>query len=147
MRQLSLFKKTNQRGIAPPPLEFETHCVLADICRRWLSPRWRFTHLPLGEHREHRINRKGRRFSPSGGRLKRMGVVPGWPDFVFAGPNKHVVWLELKRKRLGRVSAEQSEIGAHLEASGFDFLITDDVGKAVRWLCDLGVLSASIEVQ
>ena len=105
MRQLQLFGGKRQRGIAPPPaLEFSSHTVIADICKRWLMPRWRFTHLPLGEHREHKLNKQGKRFSPTGNRLKRMGVTAGWPDFLFAGPEACVIWLELKRKKRGRLS-------------------------------------------
>jgi hypothetical protein len=148
MRQLSLFKGRKQRGVRPPPaLEFNSHVVIADLCRRWMNPGWRFTHIPSGEHRDHRANSKGQRYSPAGNRLKRMGLIPGWPDFMFAGPGKRVVWLELKREKLGRMSDAQEDIGTHLKACGFDFLITTDVGEAVRWLVSLGILRGNIEVQ
>jgi hypothetical protein len=77
MRQLSLFKGKRQRGIAPPPpLEFSTDATLADICRRWINPQWKFTHLPLGEASDHQINPKtGKRYSLTGQRLQRMGVA------------------------------------------------------------------------
>jgi hypothetical protein len=148
MSQLSLFKGKRQRGIAPPPpLEFENHCVLADICRRWLNPGWRFTHIPNGEHREHRIDAKGRRYSPSGQRLQRMGVTPGWPDFMFVGPARAMFWLELKRARKGRVSEDQSDIADFLEQCGFDYLCTTSVRDAVNALKAHGILRATIEVQ
>ena len=148
MRQLSLFKGPKQRGVRPPPaLEFNSHVVVADLCRRWMNPGWRFTHIPSGEHRDHRIGRNGKRYSPTGNRLKRMGLIPGWPDFVFAGPVAHVAWLELKRKKLGRISDAQDDIGTHLKACGFHFLTTDDVGEAVRWLQQLDILPSKIKVQ
>jgi hypothetical protein len=148
MKQLSLFKAKNQKGTAPPPaLEFSSHVLLADICRRWLMPDWRFTHLPLGEHREHRIGHNGRRYSPTGNRLKRMGVSRGWPDFMFAGPPARMIWVELKRRKTGRLSEDQEDITDHLRACGFDFLVTDDVREAVAFLKGHGVLRSNFEVQ
>ena len=149
MRQLHLFKGKTQRGTAPPPaLEFATHATLADICKRWINPEWKFTHLPLGEHREHRINpRTGKKFSPSGQRLQRMGVFPGWPDFIFVGPAQRVFWLELKRFRKGRLSEDQSEVLAHLVACGFAVLVTSSLDDAVDTLKRLGILRSNFRVQ
>jgi hypothetical protein len=148
VRQLSLFKGRRQRGIAPPPpLEFELHATLADIIKRWINPEWKFTHLPLGEKREHRINAKGKRYSPSGQRLQRMGVTPGWPDFIFVGPRHSVFWLELKRFRTGHLSDEQAEVAAHLVACGFGLLITTSLDEAVATLKQLGILRSNFEVQ
>jgi hypothetical protein len=149
MRQLSLFKSKRQRGIAPPPpLEFATHATLADICKRWINPHWKFTHLPLGEHREHRINPKtGKRYSLTGQRLQRMGVQPGWPDFIFGGPNAQVFWLELKRFKTGRLSEDQSEVLAHLVACGFAVLVTTSLDDAVATLKQAGILRSNVELQ
>jgi hypothetical protein len=149
MRQLSLFKSKRQRGIAPPPpLEFATHATLADICKRWINPHWKFTHLPLGEHREHRVNpRTGKRYSLTGQRLQRMGVQPGWPDFIFVGPNAQVFWLELKRFKTGRLSDDQSEVLAHLVACGFAVLVTTSLDDAVATLKQAGILRSNVELQ
>ncbi|MCP1778785.1 hypothetical protein ACVMGC_001062 [Bradyrhizobium barranii subsp. barranii] len=149
MRQMSLFKGKRQRGISPPPPpEFNTHVVLADLLKRWGNPQWRWTHLPLGEHREHRINPKtGKRYSLTGQRLQRMGVNPGWPDFVFAGPGCSIFWLELKRLKRGRMSEEQSDIAAHLVACGFAYLCTSSLDDAVATLKQLGILRPNIQVQ
>lgn len=138
MRQLSLFKGKRQRGRKPPPpLEFEVHCVLADMVRRWITPQWRFTHLPFGEHRN----------PVTAVRLKRMGVSPGWPDFIFVGPGSRVFWLELKRRGLGRMSDNQADVASHLVACGFGYLCTSDINDAVATLKDLGILRSNIEVQ
>lgn len=148
MRQLSLFKGRRQRGIAPPPpLEFELHATLADIIKRWIRPEWKFTHLPLGEEREHQFNANGKRYSLAGQRLKRMGVMPGWPDFIFVGPGCRVFWLELKRFRTGRLSDEQSQVAAHLVACGFAYLCTTSLDDAVATLKQLGILRSNFEVQ
>lgn len=139
--QLSLFKGKRQRGVAPkPPKEFAIHCVMADIIKRWINPTFRFTHMPMGEVREHRINPKtGKSWSPSGVRLKRMGVTTGWPDFLFVGPGL-ICWLELKREKYGRQSGEQIAMEAHLRACGHSYLITSDVKEATAMLVELGIL-------
>lgn len=138
--QLSLFKSKRQRGRKPPPpLEFSSHVVLADILRRWCNPAWEWTHIPSGEKRHFSTAKK----------LKRMGVRPGWPDFLFAGPNAKTIWIELKRqgsmsrKRNG-ASEAQDVIGAHLKACGFDYLITDSVNDAVTFLQSFEILPSTI---
>jgi VRR-NUC domain len=135
MRQLSLFKGKKQRGEKPPaPLEFESHCALADLIKRCIHPNWIGTHLPFGEHRN----------IITAVRLKRMGVRPGWPDFVFVGPGR-IVFLELKRKG-GRVSEEQRDVFDHLELCGFAVYVKDNVKDAIALLCDIGILRTKIEV-
>ena len=148
--QLNLFKSKRQRGTqAPPPKEFASHVFLADVIRRWIMPHWKFTHLPLGEERDHRINPKtGKRWSPTGQRLQRMGLNPGWPDFIFVGPNRSVFWLELKRQGSGgRLSEDQIEVGAHLVACGFAYLCTNSVDDAIAEMKALGILRSNFEVQ
>jgi hypothetical protein len=135
--QLNLFKGKSQRGTAPPPpLEFASHCVIADLLKRWCSREWRYTHVPLGEHRQ----------AVTAARLHRMGVKPGWPDFQFAGPDRQMFFLELKR-RDGRISDAQAEMRAHLEGCGFGVLVTDSVDEAVRMLQAIGILPSKVEVQ
>jgi hypothetical protein len=135
-RQLSLFKGKRQRGTKPPPpLEFANHVLIADMLRRWCNPQWQWTHLPMGE----------KRHICTAVRLKRMGVRPGWPDFLFAGPNGKLVWLELKRKGKNASEAQQA-IGQHLRDCGFEYLITDNVNEAVAFLKRLGILRATIGV-
>jgi hypothetical protein len=140
--QLNLFKGKRQRGTsAPPAVEFAECCVLADTIDRWIMPRWKWTHLPFGEHRDHAVNpRTGKRYSPSGQRLQRMGTKRGWPDYIFVGPDRSVFWLEMKRSKGGHLSDEQRDVGAHLVACGFAYLCTNSVNEAIRALVDLGIL-------
>jgi hypothetical protein len=133
VRQLSVKSSKQRRAKPPAPLEFSSHVFIADMLRRWCNPAWEWTHVPLGEKR-HIATAK---------RLKRMGVRPGWPDFLFAGPNAKLVWLELKR-RGNRLSEEQERIEEHLRACGFDYLVTDHVDEAISWLKGLGILPAKI---
>jgi hypothetical protein len=136
MRQLNLFKGKRQRGVKPPsPLEFTIHVMLADLLTRWSNPQWEWTHLPFGEKRN----------IVTAGRLKRMGVRPGWPDFLFAGPNAKLVWLELKREG-NTPSDEQEKILDHLRICGFEFLVTDSFDEAVAYLKRLEILPVKIGV-
>lgn len=133
-RQLHLFKSKRQRGTPlPRAKEYELHCTVADALRRWCSPFWRYTHIPAGEKRD----------MVTAMRLKRMGVVAGFPDFVFAGPDAQVFWLELKRPG-GRLSEGQSEIALHLIKCGFGYLCTDDYGDAIGTLCDRGIVRVRV---
>jgi hypothetical protein len=145
-RQLSLFKGKRQRGQAPPAaLEFASCCVLADICDRWLMPGWRYTHLPFGEERDHRVNPKtGKRYSLTGQRLARMGTKKGWPDYLFIGPARAVFFLEMKRPRTGRASDEQDLIAEHLGNCDIDYFRTNDVGEAIEQLKRRGIVRAQV---
>lgn len=133
--QLSLFRGKRQRGVAPPRAkEYELHCQVADVLRRWCSPHWRYTHLPMGERRD----------MATAMRLKRMGVTPGWPDFMFVHISGTVVWLELKRPGGGaRLSEEQEELAAFL-AQAHPHIVTNDFQHALDQLRDLGIVRASV---
>ena len=132
VRQLNLIRGRKQRGIAPPaPSEFASQCFLVDVIRRWLDPRWRFTHMPAGEHRN----------SITASRLQRTG-----PDLQFAGPNRKMVFLELKRCG-GRLSEAQQAMREHLKGCGFTYLCTDSVEVAIEWLKQHGVLRGGFTVQ
>jgi len=132
-RQLHLFKGKRQRGERiPSPKEFDVHVALASLLRRTITPHWIFTHIPSGEKRD----------PVTASRLKAMGTMPGWPDFLFIGPGR-VFFLELKREG-GRASREQKEIAAHLMACGCGYLLTSDLDDAIGTLRDLGVVRASV---
>jgi hypothetical protein len=146
--QLNLFKGKRQRGTQlPPPLEFADCCRLADTIDLCIAPGWKWTHLPFGEHREHTVNPKtGKRYSLTGQRLKRLGTKKGWPDYLFTGPQRAAFFLEMKRRKGGRLSDEQIEVGEHLTACGFDYLVLHDVDDAIRELVKRRILR-SLEVQ
>lgn len=111
--QIDLFTKRVRR--APPALEFAFTVAVADLLRWQAAPGWRWSHFPSGENRDHKINPKtGQRWSPTGARLKRMGVQSGWPDFILLGPLHDdyarplgPFFLELKRQGRGKLSDEQ----------------------------------------
>ena len=127
----------NQRGIPPPqPSEYQLHVAVVDTVRRFIQPGWLFTHIASGEKRD----------PVTAGRLKRMGVVPGFPDLAFFGPNGQVCWIELKA-RGGRLSKEQAEIASHLVAAGHGYLLSADYRDIVETLKGWGILRAGVQVQ
>lgn len=132
--ELDLFKSKRQRGTQPKPaLEFHLHCLLTDTLVRWCSPEWRYTHLPMGELRT----------PATAGRLKRMGVTAGWPDFIFIHKTGRVAWLELKRKGNDQTEA-QEEKEQFLRHAGFDFLCTSSFDDALNYLKKLGVVLSTV---
>ncbi len=56
-----------------------------------------FTHFPAGELRD----------KATAGKLKGMGLKPGWPDFIFVLPNAQLACIELKAP--GGVSSQAQE--------------------------------------
>jgi len=130
MKQLGLFAGVRARRASPK--EFALHCALADLVTRWIMPGWMFTHLPMGEKRS----------AATAGRLKRMGVKPGWPDFIFVGPGQ-VFFLELKRRGCDQ-SDEQANVALHLIRCGQGYLCTDNLDDAIGTLRDLGIVRASV---
>lgn len=101
-RQLSLFKGRKQRGTRPPPApEFNIQCMVADDLEKFGARGWIYTHIPSGGLRDIR----------TAARLKRMGVVKGFPDLVLWDSDGRSYFLELKRKG-GRLSEHQKAIQA-----------------------------------
>jgi hypothetical protein len=141
-RQLHLFRARNQRGVAaPPPLEFAVHCAVADTLRRWATPGWIWTHLPMGELRD----------AVTGARLKRMGVQPGWPDLILIPPAGPKFWqrphfLELKR-RGGKLTEHQAGFALWCKLNGCPHAVADSYEAAVKILQRWGALMDRVKVQ
>lgn len=134
--QLSLFKGKRQRGVQPPPApEFNLHVMIADVLRRWCEPSWTWTHIPAGEWRH----------PATAGRLKRMGVQRGWPDFILSHIDGPVCFLELKR-RGEHPSDEQKALAFRLMHAGHGYLVTHEFKDALDALRAWGVVRASIGV-
>jgi hypothetical protein len=141
-RQLHLFRARNQRGVAaPPPLEFATQCALADTLRKWATPNWVWTHIPLGEKRD----------DVTGGRLKRMGTQAGWPDFILIPPAGPKFWqrphfLELKR-RGGKLTTPQAGFALWCKLNNCPHEVCDTYDAAVKILQRWGALMHRVKVQ
>jgi hypothetical protein len=135
-RQLHLFGNKRQRGTAPPsPSEFQLHCAVVDVVRRWIMPQWIFTHIASGERRD----------KVTAARLKRMGVTAGFPDMLFIGPGR-VCWIELKAKG-GRLSEAQAAIASHLITVGHGYLCSDSFDDVIATLKEWGIVRSGITVQ
>ena len=136
-RQLHLFKSRRQRGVvAISATEYQLHCMVVDTVRRWRSPGWIFTHIASGEKRD----------QVTAARLKRMGVVGGFPDLVFFGLHGEVCFVELKAER-GRLSEAQIAVKGHLEAAGHGYHCSSDYRDVIEVLKTWGVLRTGIHVQ
>jgi len=145
-RQLHLFKGSRQRGTAPPPpTEFSLHVLIADTLRRWIVPGWLFTHMPMGELRQ----------PITAARLKRMGVTPGWPDFLLLAPRGQCTecgvyadggphFLELKRPKLGRFTDEQKDFAWWCASSNYPYACVDNYPAALDVLKRWGAVRANV---
>ena len=136
-RQLHLFRSKKQRGVIvrPRTSEFQLQCQVAEVLRRWCSEWWIYTHLPMGEKRD----------PVTAMRLKRMGTMPGWPDFQFFGPRRAVVFMELKRPGGGgRLSEPQEELSRFLVDCGHTYIFTNDFQHALDVLRDLEIVRVRV---
>jgi hypothetical protein len=130
-RQLALFPGRQKKP--PKVLEFAKQCVIADACDRWLSAGWKWTHLPFGEYRT----------KATAGKLKRMGVKPGWPDLLFVSPKGWHHYVELKREG-ETLNKAQEDVQGFLEAVGCPYLLSTDVGLILRTLQAWGALRSDM---
>ena len=129
--QLALFPGKTKK--APPVLEFPKACVIADACRKFLVAGWKWTHLPFGEHRS----------KATANRLKRMGVMPGWPDYLFVSPSGKHHYVELKRVG-GKLNDNQAEMKVFFLAAGVPYLLSNNVREVLVTLQSWGVLRADV---
>ncbi len=116
-------------------VEFRLHCAIARILRDHISPGWSYTHLPFGE----------KRAPATAGRLKAMGVTPGWPDLMLIGPRR-IYFLELKR-RAGRLSPHQAVRADALMAAGAGYCVAASFDDAVSILQAWGCVSRRLHPQ
>jgi|SRR5215472_13923978 len=131
--QLNLFTG-KVRGPAPP-LEFPLHCMVADILRDWLVDGWMYTHIPNGELRS----------KSTAGRLKRMGLIPGWPDFILLSDDGHPHFMELKRKGCS-LSDRQADFAGWCTERGLPYAICDNFDDALKQLQEWGAVLTNIKV-
>ena len=112
--------------------EYKLHCQVAQVLEQHCFPTWRYSHLPFGELRA----------AATSGRLKAMGVQPGWPDFIFVGPGR-TCFLELKRP--GRkLSKDQAALATFLLQSGCGYGMTSEFDDAIGMLKSWGVLPDTV---
>ena len=116
------------RLTCPVPPEDELHLAVADALR-YLCPS------------DAVVNTWELRNASSvveGGRRKRLGALPGWPDMgvFWAG---RVVLLELKRERHGQLSPAQRALHPRLAAAGHPVSVCRSVDEALAAVSAAGV--------
>ena len=137
MSQFDLFKGKRQRGVRPPPPhEIKLHIWIAQLLGRWSRHTWRWTHFPAGEVRD----------VVTAVKLNRMGLAPGWPDFLFIAPEGGGTrMLEVKRYGKGlRLSDAQQDIANAAEEGGIPYAVVDSDKAALAVLRHWGVLRVNI---
>lgn len=75
----------------------------------------------------------GWRSAATAARLKAEGVRPGVPDLMLpvASGGYHGLWIEMKRRDGGRVSAKQREWLDLLNANGYRAVVCHGAGEAI----------------
>jgi hypothetical protein len=126
--------QTYRRQVRPPVKSSETalHMAVARFIGLAWPPELPWTHFPAGELRD-----KG-----TAGKLKAMGLKPGWGDFIFVLPNAQFAELELKVGSNG-LSAVQIEHRQQLLACGATHAVATSLEEVEailsRWLAAYGL--------
>lgn len=115
------------------PAEFHIHCAVADLLRRCADRRWLWTHFPAGEKRD----------KITGDRLQRMGLKPGWPDFILISPHGVPYFLELKSKT-GELAPAQLDFARTIRARGLEYSVARSVDQAIKILGGWGVVPLAV---
>jgi len=113
----------------PSPKEIRLHFSVAKCLKDFARKDWQWSHFPAGEKRD----------AKTGEKLRRMGLKPGWPDFILVSPDGVFYGLELKREG-GSLNDDQSEFHAHAKAHGWNVATVDTFKDAVETLNGWGCL-------
>ena len=116
------------RLTCPVPPEDELHLAVADALR-YLCP---------SDAVVNTWELRNASSAVEGGRRKRLGALPGWPDMgvFWAG---RVVLLELKRERHGQLSPAQRALHPRLAAAGHPVSVCRSVDEALAAVSAAGV--------
>jgi hypothetical protein len=117
----------------PPPKEIVLHIQVATFLKNYHAEDWEFTHVPSGEHRDKRTAAK----------LKAMGTMPNWPDFILVSPEGTFHGLELKRKGES-LNPGQRAWHSRTIGRGWKVTHTDSFDEALAILRDWGALRVNV---
>ena len=92
------------------------------------------TALRRGGYLVFAIPNGGQRGKLEGMNMKREGLMAGVPDLCICLPGGKVVWLELKRRNSGRLSAAQKEVHATMEQMGHTVIVAHGAKDAMQKL-------------
>jgi hypothetical protein len=113
---------------SPIPIEDELHLAVADALRVLLPSDAVFTTWEL----------RNAASAIEGGRRKRLGALPGWPD-IGVWWRGRVALLELKRERGWQLSKAQRELHPRLAHNGFPVDVVHTVVEALNAVSARGV--------
>lgn len=92
-------------------------------------PGWLWTHIGHGEKRD----------KVTAARLQRMGLQPGWPDFILIAPTGVHYWLELKRGR-ARLTVDQEAFHIAMLKREVPCRVARSFEEAIAILTDWGAI-------
>lgn len=100
------------------PTEAQEQAALFARCK---AMEWKYPELRLLHH----IPNGGSRNAAEAANLKRQGVKPGVPDICLsvARGRYHGLYIELKRRKGGRVSAAQQKFMTNLKQQGYFVIV------------------------
>lgn len=132
------FSATRSKRRSP---ERALHMTVEAFLRRAWPDHLPYTHFPAGELRDDR----------TAGKLKAMGLKPGWADFIFILPNGQAAFVELKASA-GGLSDAQVAVRTRLVNCHCGYAVCrslDEVEATLtRWLAAYGLkLRATLTVR
>lgn len=92
------------------------------------------------------IPNAGRRSWKVGKAMKAEGMRKGAPDLVILAPERRVFFLEMKKRKGGRVSDEQLGFAAICKRLGHHYAVANTLADAVAILIGWGVLKPTVTV-
>ncbi len=114
-----------------PPKEIVLQMAVAHVLRRLCLPTWRWSHFPAGELRD----------AATAGKLKAIGLQPGWPDILLIDPSGRLHALELKRRGAELIITPQQEaFRAWCLEHQVPHAVADDLASATEILTTWGAL-------
>ena len=108
--------------------EFALQCAAADFLAWALPDNILYTHIPMG----------GKRDKATAGKLKAMGVNPGWPDFEILCPNGLTIRIEMKTDK-GVLSKPQKAFHKRAKALGHPVHIARSIEEVAAILEGYGL--------
>jgi hypothetical protein len=106
--------RKGQRVRVPPRKEwlFQQDLV-RDLIEPYLRRDWRYTHIPSGELRD----------EVTAGKLKGMGLKPGFFDLLFLAPDQRFFLMECKRVPTKTLKGEQAKLAAWMDAHSIPYAV------------------------
>ena len=92
------------------------------------------------------IPNAGRRSWRMGKKMKAEGLTAGAPDLAILMPNAATFWLEMKKRKGGRISDNQLGFAAKCKRLGHSYAVANTLADAVAILIGWGVLKPTVTI-